>query len=104
MGKKSEIKKIKSLRNEPSSNNQRYENITPDDLTKERSSRIKKEKKSYANNNDLIYSKELIKEKKRKKNLISKDYGNMEKIDNSQVDFHEALELLEQANQSKNQI
>ena len=35
---------------------------------------------------------------------MSKDYGNNEKADNSQVDFHQALELLEQANQSKNQI
>ena len=35
---------------------------------------------------------------------MTNDYGNMEKNDNSQVDFHQALDLLEQANQSKNQI
>ena len=35
---------------------------------------------------------------------MSKDYGNLEKTGDSEVDFHHAMELLEQANQSKNQI
>jgi hypothetical protein len=35
---------------------------------------------------------------------MSRDLGNLENKENSQIDFHQALDLLEQANRSKNQI
>ena len=51
--------------------NKRLENTTPDETSKEKNIRLKKEKKpNISNNNDLIYSKEFIKEKGRKKYFL----------------------------------